>query len=101
MGKKNKFDLTTLVKEGYINVNDKLTYAADPNLYATVVRHPGGDFKLFVDETYYTCHTLVVKWMGMEPTNAAINWLKTPDGRQLNEVWEDCLEGVAPMKKAA
>jgi len=101
MSKKQKFDFSKLVSKKYIRTGEKFYFVSDPSFYATLEKTPAGDLKLYYEGNYYTPHALAVTWLGMEPNNTALNWIRTEYDRTLFELWEDYTSGVDPMENAA
>ena len=101
MSKKQKFDFNKLVSKNYVHSGEKFYFVSDPSFYATLEKTPTAEFKLYYEGNFYTPHSLAVTWLGMEPNNTALNWIRTEYDRTLFELWEDFLNGVAPMESAA
>ena len=89
--KKNKFDLTTLVHDGYLKDGQKVAFVSDPSKAAIVKKQPNGEFKLEIKGEVLTVHAFAQKCLGTEPPDHAPRWLKTVDGPQANktlyEIW--------------
>ena len=101
MAKKNKFDFEKLVSKGYLETGEKLYFVSDATFFASLQKTPTGEYKLFFENNYYTPHSLAITWLGMEPNNTALNWIRTQYDRTLFELWEDYSNNVAPYRKAA
>ena len=101
MGKKHKFDFEKLVSKGYLEKGEKLYFVSDPSFVATLQKSPTGEYKLLFENNYYTPHALATTWLGMEPNNTALNWIRTSYDSTLFEIWEDYCNNVAPYRAAA
>ena len=101
MGKKQKFDFQKLITGKYVGTGEKFYFISDQSFHATLEKSPAGDYKFFYEGNYYTPHALAVTWLGMEPSNTALHWIRTGYDRTLFEIWEDYLQGVEPYENAA
>ena len=101
MAKKQKFDFQKLINKKYLEPGEKCYFVSDATYYAILQKSPTGDYKLFYEGNYYTPHALAVTWLGMEPSNTALHWIRTEYDRTLFELWEDYLGGIAPYRSAA
>ncbi|MGE4232924.1 MAG: hypothetical protein AB7F43_06290 [Bacteriovoracia bacterium] len=97
MSRKNKFDLSHLVHEGYLNEGDKVFFVSNPDQCATVKKAPNGEFKLQTDgsKEFSTVHAFAQKCLGQEPPNHASCWLRTASGKTLYELWQGDLAQAA------
>jgi hypothetical protein len=85
--KKNKFDLTNLVHQGYIKEGQTLFYVSDPKKTCKVVKQPNGEFKVQVGPETMTIHAFAQKCLGQEPPDHASKWFRTEGGKTLYDLW--------------
>ncbi len=86
--KKNKFDLTSLVSQGYLRDGEEVCFVSDPDQKATVIRILNGEYKLKnADGKLVTVHAFAQDCLGQEPPEHASRWLKTAQGKTLYELW--------------
>ena len=93
--KKNKFDLTHLVHQGYLKNGQKLLFVSDPKQSCTVTKLPNGEYKVFTPtKETITIHAFAQKCLGTEPPDHASKWLRTEQGQTLYDLWhaEDLAE---------
>ena len=95
--KKNKFDLTSLVHDGYLKEGDTISFVSDPAKTAKVVKILNGEFKLTVTGTPapVTVHAFAQTCLGQEPPDHAAKWFKGPNGKTLYEIWQSTMEEAA------
>lgn len=86
--KKNKFDLTTLVHQGYLKDGESISFVSDPKVTATVKKMLNGEYKVTVGTEIMTVHAFAIKCLGQEPPNHASQWFKAPNGKTLYELWD-------------
>lgn len=87
--KKNKFDLTQLVKDDLIKDGETLFFVSDPKKTAKVEKQPNGEFKLRTAEGVTTVHAFAIKCLGTEPPEHAARWLRTANNKTLYELWHE------------
>lgn len=87
---KNKFDLTTLVKDGLLKEGQTLEFVSDPKKTCTVFKHPSGEYKLKIGDKVLTAHQIATDWLGQEPVDHASKWIRTKDSKPktLFELWQ-------------
>ena len=84
--KKNKFDLTTLVHQGYLKEGDPISFVSDPKMTAIVKKMLNNEYKVMVGAEITTVHAFATKCLGQEPPNHASQWFKAPNGKTLYEL---------------
>ena len=88
MSKKNKFDLTRLVHDGFVKDGQWLFFVSDPSKKAAVTKQPNGEYKLKnVKGETLTVHAFSQFCLGQEPPDHAAKWLRTENGKTLYEIW--------------
>jgi hypothetical protein len=85
--KKNKFDLTGLVHDGYIKDGQTLFYVSDPSKTCQVAKQPNGEYKVTHNKETFTVHAFAQKCLGQEPPDHAAKWVRTQDGKTLFDIW--------------
>lgn len=85
--KKNKFDLTYLVHQGYLKDTQTLYYVSDPTKTCKITKQPNNEYKVTVGKDTYTIHAFVQKCLGQEPPDHAAKWLRTENGKTLYDYW--------------
>lgn len=90
--KKNKFDLTHLVKDGLVKEGETLFFVSDPKMSCVVKKMPDHEYKLECAKETLTVHAVAVKFLGTEPPDHACRWLRTANGKTLYELWQYSLE---------
>ena len=90
--KKNKFDLSNLVRESAIKEGETLYFVSDPKYTCTVKKMPDHDFKVEHKGEVFTVHAICQKFLGQEPPDHACRWLRTSGGKTLYELWQNTLE---------
>ncbi len=85
--KKNKFDLTTLVHQGYLKENETLYFVSDPKKACSVKKLPNGEFKVVGENGIATVHAFAQWCLGTEPPEHASRWLRTQNNKTLYELW--------------
>ena len=95
--KKNKFDLTALVKDGILQDGETLFFVSNPKLTAKIQKQPNGEFKLLTADGTTTVHAFAIKCLGTEPPEHATRWLRNSKNKTLYELWhqDDNLEKYA------
>ncbi len=86
--KKSKFDLSTLVHQGYVKDGETLYFVSDPKKNCAVKKLPNGDYKLTSENVVYTLHAFAQACLGTEPPEHASRWLRTQGGKTLYELWQ-------------
>jgi hypothetical protein len=89
--KKNKFDLTNLVKDGLVKNGEDLYFLSDPKFTCKVKKMPDHEYKLEHKGETLTVHAAAVKFLGQEPPDHACRWLRNAAGRTLYELWQSSL----------
>ncbi len=89
--KKNKFDLTSLVHQGYLKDGQSIYFVSDPKKTAKLSKQPNGEYKVIVGsggtaETM-TVHAFAQKCLGQEPPDHASKWFRTEGGKTLFDLW--------------
>ena len=92
MGKKNKFDLTALVKNGYLAEGEILYFVSNSDCTCVIEKTPTNEYKLKENGGVKTVHTVCVEWLGTEPPGPANKWLRNEGGETLYELWQQSLE---------
>jgi hypothetical protein len=88
--KKNKFDLSQLVHDGYLKEGEKVSFVSDPSKFATVVKLLNKEYKLIKPgekQVPITAHAFAQECLGQEPPDHASKWLKGSSGKTLYELW--------------
>lgn len=85
--KKGKFDLSTLVHNGYLKDGETLTFVSDPSKTCRVAKQPNGEFKITVGAETLTVHSFAQRCLGMDPPDHASKWFKTAGGKTLFDLW--------------
>ncbi|MBS1958583.1 MAG: hypothetical protein JST80_03845 [Bdellovibrionales bacterium] len=86
--KKGKFDLTQLVKDGFIKEGETLSFVSDPSKTCIVFKMPNNEFKVkTVDGATTTIHAFAQSCLGQEPPEHAARWVKGQNGKTLYEIW--------------
>ena len=86
--KKNKFDLTHLVKDGFVKEGETLFFVSDPKFSCVVKKMPDHEFKVTFKGEVLTIHAAAQKFLGTEPPDHASRWLRNNDGKTLYELWQ-------------
>lgn len=95
--KRNKFDLTHLVHQGYLKNGQTLFFVSDPNHKCMITKLPNGEFKVITpSKETITIHAFAQKCLGTEPPDHASKWLRTEEGHTLYDLWhaEDTAEAA-------
>lgn len=92
--KKNKFDLTHLVHQGYLKDGQKLFFVSDPSKTCQVAKQPNGEYKVTVGKETTTVHALAQKYLGQEPPDHASKWFRTEQGKTLFDIWHADLDAA-------
>lgn len=90
--KKNKFDLTHLVRDGFVKEGETLYFLSDPTYTCTIKKMPDHEFKVEHKGEVYTVHAMSQKFLGQEPPEHASRWLRNSNGKTLYELWQSSLE---------
>jgi hypothetical protein len=85
--KKNKFDLTQLVHDGYVKDGETLFFVSDPTKTCKVTKQPNGEYKVAVGAETLTVHAFAQKCLGQEPPNHASAWFRNAGGKTLYDFW--------------
>ena len=88
MSKKNKFDLTHMVKDGLLKEGEKIYFVSDPKMFGVIKMHPGGEYKVEYAKETYTVHTFSQKCLGMDPPDHASKWFRNEKGKTLFDLWQ-------------
>lgn len=86
--KKNKFDLTHLVRDGLVKEGETLFFVSDPKYTCVVKKMPDHEYKLECKGETMTVHAVSQKFLGTEPPDHASRWLRTSNGKTLYELWQ-------------
>lgn len=86
--KKNKFDLTNLVRDGAVKEGETLYFISNPSLSCTVKKMPDHEYKLEYKKEIFTVHAMSQKFLGTEPPDHACRWLRNANGKTLYELWQ-------------
>lgn len=89
--KKNKFDLTHLVHDGYVKDGETLYFVSDPKQNCVVKKMPNHEYKVEYKTEIMTVHAVCMKFLGTEPPDHACRWLRTSNGKTLYELWQNTL----------
>lgn len=94
--KKNKFDLTYLVHEGYLKDGQTLFFVSDPKMSCKVQKQPNGEFKVTDGKETVTVHAFAQRCLGQDPPDHASKWLRTEQNKTLYDLWhaEDYVEAA-------
>lgn len=93
--KKNKFDLTHLVRDGYVKEGETLYFVSDPSCCCTVKKMPDHECKVTYKGEMLTIHAVCQKFLGTEPPDHASRWIRNANGKTLYELWQSSLEEMA------
>jgi hypothetical protein len=85
--KKNKFDLSQLVHDGYLKDGQTLFFVSDPKKTCKVTRQPNGEYKVTVGAETMTIHAYAQTCLGQEPPDHASKWFRTENGKTLYDFW--------------
>lgn len=91
--KKNKFDFTHMVKDGYIKDGQMLYFVSDPAKSCKVVKQPNGEYKVLSAGEIITIHAFAQKCLGQDPPDHAAKWVRDDKGTTLFDYWHS--EGYA------
>ena len=89
--KKNKFDLTHLVRDGYLKEGETLFFVSDPAMNCVVTKMPDHEYKVTYKKETLTVHAVAQKFLGTEPPDHACRWLRNAGGKSLYELWQSSL----------
>ena len=95
MGKKNKFDLTSLVKTGFVSEGETLFFVSNPDCSCIIEKSTSNDFKVKHGTQIYSVHAICEEWLGSEPPGHASKWIRNADGKTLYDLWQLSLEELA------
>lgn len=90
--KKNKFDLTALVHEGFVKAGETLRFVSDDQQQGVVTKMFNGEYKVTVGKEIMTVHAFAQKCLGTEPPDHASKWFKTTQDKTLYDLWQNSLE---------
>ena len=90
--KKNKFDLTHLVHDGYVKEGETLYFISNPSMTCTVKKMPNHEFKVEHKGEVFTVHAISQKFLGTEPPDHACRWLRNSSGKTLYELWQTSID---------
>lgn len=85
--KKNKFDLTHLVRDGSLKDGQKLFFVSDPSKVCTIVKQINGEYKVSQGKETMTLHAFVEKCLGQEPPVHASKWVRAESGKVVYDIW--------------
>ena len=88
---KNKFDLTHMVRDGFVKEGENLYFVSDPKYTCTVKKMPNHECKVVYKGETLTVHAVCVKFLGTEPPDHATRWIRTAAGKTLYELWQQTL----------
>jgi hypothetical protein len=89
--KKNKFDLTHLVRDGFVKEGESLFFVSDPAHSCVIKKMPDHEFKVECKGEVLTVHAVAQKFLGTEPPDHASRWLRNGEGKTLYELWQNSL----------
>lgn len=89
--KKNKFDLTQLVHDGFIKEGETLYFVSDPSYTCVVKKFHNHECKVEHKNEVFTVHAMSQKFLGTESPDHASRWLRTSNGKTLYELWQTSL----------
>jgi hypothetical protein len=89
--KKNKFDLTHLVRDGFVKEGETLFFLSDPKMSVVVKKMPDHEYKVVIGKETLTVHAAAERFLGQEPPGHASRWLRTGGGKTLYELWQATL----------
>ena len=87
MSKKNKFDLTHLVRTNIVKEGETLFFVSDPEKTCQVVKMPNNEFKVKFGKEVITVHAFAQHCLGTEPPNHATVWVRTAQNKTLYDLW--------------
>jgi hypothetical protein len=93
--KKNKFDLTQLVKEGVLSNGETLFFVSDPKQSCKIKMMPNHEYKVEYNGETFTVHAICHKFLGSEPPEHASRWLRNDKGKTLYEIWQKSIDEEA------
>ncbi len=89
--KKNKFDLTHLVHDGYVKEGETLFFVSDPSKTCVVTKMPNHEYKVTIgtgeEAEVSTIHHFAEKCLGTEPPIHAAKWLRNAKNQTLFDLW--------------
>lgn len=85
--KKNKFDLTSLVHQGYLKDQEIIHFVSDPTQTCKIAKQPNGEYKVFDGKEMTTLHALAQRLLGQEPPDHASKWFRTVNNKTLYDLW--------------
>lgn len=85
--KKNKFDLTGLVHDGYIKNGQTLFFVSDPSKTCVVTKQPNNEYKVVAFKETMTLHAFATQCLGTEPPVHASKWVRTDKDKTLYDLW--------------
>lgn len=93
--KKNKFDLSYLVAQGYVKDGETVYFVSDPKKTGMVIKTMSGEFKIKANGETLTVHAFAQKCLGQEPPDHASKWFRTSAGKTLFDYWHQDDEAYA------
>ncbi|MGK5085454.1 hypothetical protein WDW37_19370 [Bdellovibrionota bacterium FG-1] len=85
--KKHKFDLTTLIHDGYLKDGQTLFFVSDPKKTCKVTKQPNGEYKVIFGPETMTVHAFAQKCLGTDPPDHASKWVRTEENKTLYDYW--------------
>ena len=85
--KKNKFDLTHLVHDGFLKDGQTLYFVSDPSKTCVITKQPNNEYKVVVGKETTTVHAFAQKCLGMDPPDHAAKWFRTEKNQTLFDLW--------------
>ena len=85
--KKNKFDFTHMVKDGYFKDGQTLFFVSDPKMTCKVSKQPNGEYKVIMGIETMTIHAFAQKCLGQDPPDHAAKWVRDEKGTTLFDYW--------------
>lgn len=86
-----EFKLERLVEAGFIKPGDPLYYTEDPSRNGKLVKTKEG-LQIKEGEQYYTPWRIILRWVGQDPLDVPIRWIKTKNGDTLLSLWNKYLQ---------
>ncbi len=85
--KKHKFDLTHLVRDGFVKEGELLFFVSDPSKTCKVTKQPNGEYKVLAKGETVTVHAFAQTCLGTEPPDHASKWFRNEKGVTLYDMW--------------
>jgi hypothetical protein len=89
--KKNKFDLTHMVRDGFVKEGESLFFVSDPKFFCVVQKMPDHEYKVEYKGETISVHAACVAFLGTEPPDHASRWIRNSNGKTLYELWQNSL----------